>query len=175
MDSSFARGCRILIFGHGECLHWFHFCRVRGISNLGFPSHVMVRILARATATLPFLAAKAPVIAQFSPNVMVVNLGLFDLLRVDMDPLEFADRFWHILGLMTTCMPGLQFTKVIFLGQLRRPLHLFPDRLFSVRIEAFHARLLRRIEGSHVFFNALLWGRSGFIFFGSGERGGPDT
>lgn len=169
MDASFSQGCRVMIFGHGECLHWFNFCQARGIQNLGFPPHVIVRVLARPSATLPFLASKNPVIADFSPHILVINLGMFDLLQVDMDPLDFADRFWHILGLITVCMPGLRITKVIILGQLRRPMHLVPDRLYSVRVEAFHARLLRRVEGSRALSLLFLGGDLGLFSAGAGN------
>lgn len=104
MDASFFPGCRVLIFGHGECLNWFNFCQARAIANLGFPPHVNVRVLARPNATLPFLSTKAADIARFCPNVWVVNLGMFDLLDATTDPISLADRFWHILGFMTDCM-----------------------------------------------------------------------
>lgn len=121
---------------------WFNFCQARGISNLGLTAQVVARVLAHPPATLPFLSAKAPVIAHFSPHVLVVNLGLFDLLRVDMDLLSFVDHFWDILAHVTTCMPGMWITKVILLSQLCSPLNLLPDHLYSVWIEAFHSRLL---------------------------------
>lgn len=175
MDASFFQGCNILLFGHGECLHLFNFCQAQGIQNLGFPPHVIVRVMARPTATLPFLAAKAPVIADFGPHVLVIHLGMFDLLRTDIDPLDFADRFWHILNLITLCMPGLHITKIILLGQLFRPVHLSPDRLYLERVEAFHSRFLRIMQGSLSFSLLFLGGGLGVIFFWARERGRPDT
>lgn len=163
--------------GHGECLHWFNFCQACRISNLGFPPHVIVRVLARPSATLPFLSAKAPVLDRFSPHVIVLNLGMFDLLRADMDPLLFADRFWHTVALLSTCMSGLRSTKFVLLGQLLQPRHLLPDRLYPNRVEAFHSRLLRHAESSHAFSLLFLGGCLGLFTsgLGNGEGLGRDA
>lgn len=124
---SFFPGTRVLFLGHGECLIWYKFCLSRHISNLGFPSHVEVRILARHGATLQFLSDKAPVIFRFRPHVLILHLGIYDLTQPSSDPLAFADRLWHSIGLILSCFSGPAPVKVIFLGQPHSPRHLNPD------------------------------------------------
>lgn len=148
MESSFFRGLRVLFVGHGDCLSWFNFCQARGIANLGFHPQVDVRILARPGATMKFLTSKAQSIFQFRPHVLVINLGMFDLFRQNCDPLVLADRYWHVLSLLISCMSGVSPSKVVFVAQLRNPQHLAPDRLYAERVDAFHSRFYRLIEGS---------------------------
>lgn len=157
MDSPFFPGLRILFIGHGECLLWVNFCISRGISNLGFPDHVEVRVLSRPGANLQYLAEKAAVVLSFKPHVLVVHLGMFDLLQADADPLSLADRFWHSVGLLLSGLAGTCKTKVIIVAQPRCPRHSRPDRMFVNRLDAFHSRLLRKAEGSRSF---------SFIFMG---------
>lgn len=148
MDASFFRGLRVLFIGHGDCISWFNFCQARDIPNLSFPPQVEVRLLAQPSATLRFLTSKARSIFQFRPHVIVIHLGMFDLFRQGCDPLVLADRFWHISSLLVSCMKGSYPTKVIIIGQLRNPEHLAPDRLYCERVDAFHSRILRLINGS---------------------------
>lgn len=151
MDSPFFRGMKVLFIGHGDCLSWFNFCQTRGIANLGFHPHVDVRVLARPEATLKFLTSKAQTIFQFRPHVMVINMGRFDLSRPGCDPLVLAERYWHVLSLLISCMAGNSPSKVVLIVQLRNTRQLATDRLFADRVDAFHARIYRLIEGSPVF------------------------
>lgn len=149
MDSSpFFRGMRVLFIGHGDCLSWFNCCQARGIVNLGFHPHVDVRLLAQPGASLKFLTSRARTIFQLRPHVMVVNLGMFDLFRHNCDPLVLAERYWHVLSLISSCMAGVSPSKVVVISQHRNPSHLAPDRLYADRVDAFHSRLFRLIEGS---------------------------
>lgn len=157
MASEFFPGLRILFLGHGECLLWANFCISRGVSNLGFPDHVEVHVLARPGADLQFLSDRASIIFQFRPRVLVVHLGMFNLLSAQSDPLSLADRFWHSIGLLTACLAGHASCKVVFVGQPRNPRHISPDHMYFERLDAFHSHLLRRAEGTRTF---------SFIFMG---------
>lgn len=157
MDSNFFPGLHVLFLGHGECLLWINFCISRGISNLGFPDHVEIRVLARPGATFQYLSDKAPVIFHFRPHVLVIHLGMFDLLQSDSDPMSLADRLWHSVGLLLSCLSGPGMCKVVFVGQPGCPRHASPDRMHAERLDAFHSRLLRRANGSRSF---------SFIFMG---------
>lgn len=171
MDSLFFPGLRILFLGHGECLLWVNFCISQGISNLGFPRHVEVRVLARPGATLQYLSDRAPVIFRFYPHFLVIHLGMFDLLAHNSDPLALADRFWHSVGLLLSCMTGTRATKVIFVGQPRCPRHSSPDRMYADRLDAFHSRLLWRAEGSVSFSFIFMGDLLGSVHGGLGVAG----
>lgn len=140
--SSLFPGMRKLFFGHGECIIWLNFCVSHNIPNLGFPQHVLVRLMTQPSTTLQYLSDKALFIFRFRPHVIIFHLGMYDLSRPMVDPLALADRYWHSVGLILACFVGDLNVKVIFLGQPCFPWHISPDRLFPERVDAFHSRLL---------------------------------
>lgn len=171
MDIVFFPGLKILFLGHGECLLWLNFCRSRGISNLEFPSGVNVRILARPGANLKFLSDKAPSIFAYRPHVIIIHLGMFYLLRCNSDPLSLADRYWHSLGLLISCMRDYFSVRVIFVGQPHLPRAFIPDRMYVERLDTFHSHLLRKAEGSGKFSFLFLGDLIGNISSGRGVMG----
>lgn len=151
-SSSFFPGLRVLFFGHGECLLWCNYCLSRSIPNMGFPSHLEVRLLARPGATLHYIAQRAPVIFRFHPHFLILHIGMFDLLSTNIDPLELEDRFWNAITLIAAYLYHSSALYIIFIGQPATPRYTEPDHMYLQRSDAFHSRLMKRGEGSHFFF-----------------------
>lgn len=125
--------------GHGQCLLWYNYCSSRSISNMGFPSHVEVRQLARPGAMLHYVAQRALVIFRFHQHFLILHIGMFDLLPPTVHPLELAERFRNAISLIAAyfnhCSPC-----IIFIGQPSTPWHLETDHMYLQRSDAFHSR-----------------------------------
>lgn len=119
MESSFSLGLQVLFLRHRGCISWFNFCTSWGISNLGHPTCVSVRVLGRPRVTLQFLFNKAPVIFKFCWHNPILHMGMMDLCCQTSDPLTLADWYWHAIGLLLSCLSGSFQARVIVIGQPR--------------------------------------------------------
>lgn len=151
MESSSSQGLKVLVLAHGQCLLWHNFCASRQVSNLGFPSYLEVKVVARPAATLQFLADKAPFIFHFRPHFLVLHLGMFDLANPAADPLALADGLWRAIKLFASILETVITFKVIFVSQPKAPRHMSPDPFYKTRVDVFHAHLLVHAEGSPLF------------------------